>query len=346
MKIWLLILIIFISGSYAVHAQSDSTIQKKIYRTWVKPIKNYHSYSGILMGVGDSSILVSPKVKKDALFKGNFEVRKVSAEHIQTIQLQKKGQKGIGILVGASSGLVTGIAIDILMNKNNDFGDRDLNKAVGAIVFISVATINVATGAGIGALIDRLSRKQIKIKGSQELFDASKAQLTYHAVNYLSGGTVWPKSFFKQLPDTLVDSDGNVYGLLALGGQVWMAENLKTTHYRDGSKITDVYVDLQGGGHQYSWSAVTDNRQICPAGWHVPTLKEWTCLFASPVIASSLTGKQESGFTVGNRICQWWSSTEQDSLIAQSLYLNNETAGIMFNSTAKNYRLSIRCIRN
>ena len=125
-----------------------------------------------------------------------------------------------------------------------------------------------------------------------------------------------------------------------------MAENLKTMHYRDGSKITDVYDDLQGSGHQYGWSAVTDNRQICPAGWHVPTLKEWTCLFASPEIAGSLPEKQETGFTVGNRICQWWSSTEQDSLIAQSFYFNNETAGIRFISTEKNNRLSIRCIRD
>ncbi len=189
----------------------------------------------------------------------------------------------------------TGITIDILINKNDDFKDNDFSKGVGAVVFIFVAAINVATGAGIGALIERLSRKQIAIKGSRELFDASKTRLTYHALNYLPGGTLWPKSFFKELPDTLVDIDGNVYKLVALGGQVWMAEDIKTTHYRDGSKISDGYDDLQGGESQFSWSAVAGKRQICPAGWHIPSLKELASLFASPEIVGSLPGKTGIG---------------------------------------------------
>jgi uncharacterized protein (TIGR02145 family) len=89
----------------------------------------------------------------------------------------------------------------------------------------------------------------------------------------------------------VTDIDGNVYGTVVIGTQTWMAENLKTNRYKDGSSIpyvldNNVWSNLGSGawcyynhdntnnglyGKLYNWYAVTDARGLCPAGWHVPT---------------------------------------------------------------------------
>lgn len=102
----------------------------------------------------------------------------------------------------------------------------------------------------------------------------------------------------QQLDVTVTDVDGNVYNTVTLGAQVWMTENLRVTHYRNGDPIltglsdnewssaTDgafaVYnnepSNSQVYGNLYNWYAVTDTRGLCPVGWHVPSNAEWEVL--------------------------------------------------------------------
>lgn len=98
----------------------------------------------------------------------------------------------------------------------------------------------------------------------------------------------------------VTDADGNSYATVVLGnGQEWMAENLRTTSYRNGEAIPEVastaWTGLSTGaycahtgntegaeafGLLYNFHAVSDARNVCPEGWHVPTEAEWDVLTA------------------------------------------------------------------
>ncbi|HBE41603.1 MAG TPA: hypothetical protein DDW27_10455 [Bacteroidales bacterium] len=94
---------------------------------------------------------------------------------------------------------------------------------------------------------------------------------------------------------TLTDVDGNNYKTITIGGNVWMAENLRTTKFNDGSAIplvTDAgqwpglnspaYCWFENNasnkntlGGLYNGYAVKDSRGLCPTGWHVASDQDW-----------------------------------------------------------------------
>jgi uncharacterized protein (TIGR02145 family) len=109
----------------------------------------------------------------------------------------------------------------------------------------------------------------------------------------------------------VTDTSGNTYNTVHIGTQIWMAENLRTTKYNDGSNIPIVSNAAQwennwnSGDHLqlpmmcwynnepatyvynkfgalYNWYAINPatngNKNVCPTGWHVPTDAEWTTL--------------------------------------------------------------------
>lgn len=97
---------------------------------------------------------------------------------------------------------------------------------------------------------------------------------------------------------TVTDIDGNVYETLIIGEQEWMVENLRTGSYSNGDAIPNVTGDAEWEGLStgafcwfdnndqneipygklYNWHAVSDTRNICPVGWHIPTDEDWKTL--------------------------------------------------------------------
>lgn len=122
-------------------------------------------------------------------------------------------------------------------------------------------------------------------------------------------------------PGTVTDIDGNVYPIVIIGQQEWMAENLKTTHYSDGSEIyypgsngwssvpneTGAYTwydtdPAQSYGALYNWFAVNSTNGLCPSEWHVPTNDDYNQLF------TFLGGTSEAGGKLKETGTEHWSA--------------------------------------
>lgn len=147
-----------------------------------------------------------------------------------------------------------------------------------------------------------------------------------------SAGTNYGDPLLFTTPEEIVqDINGNVYQTVQIGNQKWMAENLKVTHYSDGSAIplmedsadwvaladldiaycwydnSNTNRDVYGG--LYTWAAAMNGaassitnpsgvQGVCPNGWHLPSELEWTELISFLGGESVAGGRlKEAGFT-------------------------------------------------
>jgi uncharacterized protein (TIGR02145 family) len=120
------------------------------------------------------------------------------------------------------------------------------------------------------------------------------------------------------MPSTVTDIDGNVYHTVVIGTQVWFAENLKTTRYRNGDTIPNIsdnsawiasskgaYCNYDNNssnsaiyGFLYNLHAVNDSRNLPPIGWHIPTDADWATLLTYLGGENMAGGKlKATGFT-------------------------------------------------
>lgn len=153
----------------------------------------------------------------------------------------------------------------------------------------TVANNKTTDGTGTGTFVSSITR----------LIPSTAYYLRSYAIN--SVGISYGNEITFFTPDASVtDIDTNFYAAVNIGNQYWMKENLKTTRYRNGDLIgttSPAAFDMAGEstpkyqwpyngnednvvlyGRLYTWHAVTDNRNICPTGWHLPTDTEWITL--------------------------------------------------------------------
>ena len=118
---------------------------------------------------------------------------------------------------------------------------------------------------------------------------------------------------------TMTDQDGNVYKTITIGSQTWMAENLRTTKYNDGTPIPNVsdsiaWTSLLSGaycnykntsdidfiatyGRLYNWYTINTGK-LAPQGWHVPSWDDYNTLITYLGGSTIAGGKlKETGIT-------------------------------------------------
>jgi uncharacterized protein (TIGR02145 family) len=128
---------------------------------------------------------------------------------------------------------------------------------------------------------------------------------------------VWGGNHSDEDCGIVTDFDGNTYKTIQIGEQIWMAENLKVTHYRNGDEIPtghnqeewnsltiDQYDGIGTGAYTfynndtsyfniyanlYNWYAAMDERGICPEGWRIPSQTDWNGLIEN-LTPDSLSG--------------------------------------------------------
>ena len=92
------------------------------------------------------------------------------------------------------------------------------------------------------------------------------------------------------------DYENNKYAVVQIGKQMWMAENLNTgtminnvdlqtdNHilekycYNNDENLCNTYGALYQWDEMMQYDSTTVNQGICPIGWHIPTIPEWTVL--------------------------------------------------------------------
>jgi uncharacterized protein (TIGR02145 family) len=213
---------------------------------------------------------------------------------------------------------------------------------------------------------------------------------------YYYSGTKWIGLADLGSNSGCIDYDGNAYPTVMIGTQQWMAENLRVLHYRNGEAITNVtdntaWSNLLTGaycwynndatnyskyGALYNWYAVNDNRKLCPAGWHVSSVTDWTTLvtylgglavaggkmkslaanWTSPnvdAVNTSGLGALPAGFRLYNGafgsiggLSSWFTSTESSTSTAYQRYILNTNGTLYSGSNFKETGMSVRCIRD
>lgn len=168
---------------------------------------------------------------------------------------------------------------------------------------------------------------------------------------------------------TVTDIDGNTYKTVKIGDQWWMAENLRTKHFRDGTGIT-IYPDsfhntsgqvVTGGsnydycvhytypnkdsanvatyGLNYTWSAAFSSKEICPIGWSIPDTSDWFNLAKIVTADKGVGAYSDAGYSeVGKYLKSdsLWSYSSS-SLANDNAYGLNIVPSGEFDSNGYNY---------
>ena len=171
----------------------------------------------------------------------------------------------------------------------------------------------------------------------------------------------------RYFPNAIQDYDDNWYDAVVIGDQVWLAQNLRTTHYADGTPIpaggsttsdTDPYyydysssgIPLKDRGYLYNWPAVMKGaassdlnpsgvQGIAPTGWHVPSDAEWTQLTNYVGSVPEYILDNNSSYIAKALASQnYWNTDTNDHTPGNDLAANNKTlfgvvpAGYLYNT--------------
>jgi len=296
MKKHIYLLVALLAAVIYTEAQTTAPGPKKLYKTWISVRGDNNKVKGALYEVRDSCLIISSSYQKDDYFKGDrYYLRKLNVSDIEAVSVRRNKAGGRSILIGSLSGIGLGAVMGMLTTTpGGNEQEQGITKVSAALVFGLIFGI---AGGVIGAAFSPI-KTRVAIHGDYAVFNDNRKRLQKRSLTYdplMEGQRL---TTFTRLRDSVTDIDGNWYHVVSLGAMVFMEENLRVIHYRDGKAIATVTdpaqwktrqeaalcqyekdtTDPKKYGFLYNGYVVRDTSGICPAGWHVPTLNEWNSL--------------------------------------------------------------------
>ena len=172
----------------------------------------------------------------------------------------------------------------------------------------TVADNHTSDGAGLGTFTSNITDLTASTTYYVRAYATNSVGTAYGETVTFTTETTTPVVHGQPCPGvpTVTDIDGNIYNTVQIGQQCWMRENMRTTHYADGTAIpaggsnysyTEPYyydysthsLPLAQRGYLYNWPAAMHGASsssanpsgvqgVCPTGWHLPSDAEWTQL--------------------------------------------------------------------
>lgn len=243
----------------------------------------------------------------------------------------------------------TPVYTEVHDNMHIQNGLLTLSVGKGTPVFGSIKNIDINSPLYLKYLIDVNGGTNYKIEGNDTILALKNLIDKYQidtSSNNASGCVVAEirknEIGKRHLITTVRDHEGNLYGVIQVGGQCWLRENMRCTtlrntqqdilqtkmaysesqayayHYNNDPEYSKTY------GLLYNWTAASN---ICPAGWHLPSQTDWVALIHGAGAVEANANNDWTGTGV-SRLCtgdQWKTSTNQDAAGNVSMADRNST---------------------
>ena len=109
-------------------------------------------------------------------------------------------------------------------------------------------------------------------------------------------------------PTSVSDYDGNTYNVVRIGDLCWMRENLRSTHYADGTSVDFERTESTITGFLYAWNVAKGiergKQGVCPDGWYLPSDWEWQQMeIASGAVDKASANKMNNRGNYAYKLC-------------------------------------------
>ena len=320
-------------------------------------------------------------------FTNNYPETLQNLDETTTYYARAFCTNGISLAYSNPVTIITANPINLVSLNSLGFTDASVGASVTDINATAVTAVGICWSENpLPTVADNKSEQAYLANYTTQLTPLNPGTI-YYLRAYINTSSKTIYSTQKKIityKGTVTDYDGNSYKTVQIGNQEWMASNLKTTHYSDGTALQYAggnynlwvnsvnshqlvycyYGDQSSNNATYGklYPAYICTANIAPTGWHVPSVTEWQNIFANNSITDvwdapldfdnnitrlslSPGGQWNSGYGDLGQKGYFWGTPLTTSIYAQNL-LTVTGSNTLISSNSPGLGCSIRCVKN